>query len=305
MKMRFSLPAITVACLLSGLSNAEEKGTSVSRIKLEGTCEQFAQNNIKAPAESLTAAIAATAATAAVKEIFVLGQKWFAEFKDSYKGSDTATNVDFFYCKTDDTKPIGIKPHLTYERATNGKTDIKFTSSIKMHQGVGKNPGFFTITPSELVYTNNIAKRGKTKDITIIYSFTFIDNTGKETVVSSTPILIKNATSNTTLKSLDSIYGIKAILPLPYELPVNSTEGGKVVTNYSPVILKAEVIEVSVGKGEELLGNIASNIGSSLEKQQDVLVPLLVSKLLGDIKKDEDSGSNGKTPTDSNTPKKP
>ena len=305
MKMRLSLPAITVAFLLSGFSNANEQGATVSRIKLEGACEQFAQNNVKAPAESLTAAIAATVATAAVKEIFVLGQKWFADFKDSYKGSDTATNVEFFYCKTDAAKPIGIKPYITYERTTNGKTDIKFSSLIKMHQGVGKNPGFFTITPYELAYKNNIAKRGKTKDITIIYSFTFIDNTGKETVVSSTPILIKNATSNTTLTSLDSTYGIKAILPLPYELPVNSTDGDNIVTNYSPVILKAEVIEVSVGKGEELLGNIASNIGASLEKQQDVLVPLLVSKLLGDIKKDEDSSSNGKTPTDQNTPKTP
>jgi hypothetical protein len=273
---------------------ALDGGRQISRIKLDGNCIAYSQE-VKAPAESLVAAVAATVATAAVTEIFVMGKKWFSEFKDSYKGSDVATNVDYFYCR-DAARKIGIKEYLTYERRSGEKPDILLKSIIKMNKGVGSEPGFFTITPLSLAYNKPVAKRGKAKDITIVYSFTFFDTTGKESNISASPILIKNVTAGGgELTSLDDKYGIKAILPLPHQLPVNVLDStGALGTSYSPVILKIEFIEVSTGKGEELLGNIAANISSSMEKKQDVLIPLIVSKLLKDINVDVGNAAEAK-----------
>lgn len=299
MKKLFSF--IVILLLAPQSAVAKEKDPAVSRVFLDGACKGFVRNTGEGKAEAFGLdAIVAAVASAAVKEVVIMGQKWFNDFKDGYKGQDKAENVDLFYCGYENGI-LGIKENIVYQRSSlynrdsngDGVNHIKIVSKITMYNSIGGKPGFFTITPDSISYKNPIAKRGNTKDITIVYNFSFFDKEGKEVKASSGPILFKSVSVGTEIDGLEKIYGRKAIIPLPYILAVSKIgDKNDKYTVETPFKISAEVVEVSAGKGEELLGNIASSIGGSIEKEQDAIVNLILSKILKDISDESSADSN-------------
>ena len=277
-----------VACLsFSAYCHADDE-SAISKIYLDGNCKDIEKPGEARGAESFSV-IGAAIATAVVKEGVSYVAQWFKDFKDTYKGSNTVTNVDMFYCARDNSeKYIGIKENLVYKRfgADTGDIHIQLTSGITMLGGTSSTPGFFVITPKSLTYNKPIAKRGKVKDITVVYIFTFFEKDGSEKTFTSEPILFNSIKTGSNNQNLAEKYGAKIIFPLPEILSVNTADAIAKDNPETPFKVTIQVSEVSPGKGEELAGNITKAIGETIEKDSDAITKMILKKLLKDATDD-------------------
>lgn len=292
--MRALTAAIAIAMTIPS-AYAGNDDASISKIFFGGGCNGVKKTEIT---KSESAAIGAALATAVVKEGVSYVADWFKDFKDTYKGSDTTTAVDYFYCTDAQKTIIGIRESLVYERRrdnASGDIQIRLESTMQMLLGDKNTPGFFVITPKSLKYKESISKRGKQKDITVVYSFTFFDKKGAEKTVTAEPILFKSIDVGGEDAMLSEKYGAKLIIPLPELMEVRVPAGnGNSVSKTTPFKLTIQFSEVSPGEGEELVGNITKAIGETISSEQDAIVTLLVSKLLSDELKEEEEASEAK-----------
>lgn len=234
--------------------------------------------------EILSSALLAAFASAAVKEAVVLGQKWFKDFKDGYKGADIVENIVNFECD----KGAGLNTEIVYNRTVGKELHIQLISSLTYFKS-GKS-FFFELSPKSIKYNKPIAKRGKTKDITVTYNFTFYDADGKEIKSTAGPILIKGVSEGQFIPNLDELYGPKAFIKMPTDGVFTDSAG---TTIRRPAKISVEIAEASQGKGEELLGNIMKSVGETAEKNQDAIVSAILAKILDDnTVKESDTGTD-------------
>ena len=290
---------VTTVLFLTACASAKSNNLIVSKVEYAGTCSPLIPPGPadEASAESITSALVLIAGEALVNVGVSFVANWLTDFEDSYKGSDTALNVQAFYCKVGDYP--GVMDTIKYTRSTvSGKNStpmITLESKLEFFVGEKKSEdgaitGLFTITPTKLDYKDNIAKRGATKDLTVTYSFEFFDSKGNSTKIAVEPFVFKSVESGKKYENLDMHMGSKLVGAIPTNF--KTVKNGTTESYSGPFKLKVELAETSVGKGEELAGKIAKAIGESIKEDKGSLAEMILDDWLN-LKKEEKAGKGG------------
>lgn len=306
--LKVTILTVSVLCFLIA-SSARAEGIVLSKIEYKGECTEL-DFPTQPGQEAITGALVAIAASAIVNVGISFVTEWLKDLEDKYKGSDSASTVAPFYC-TLGNKLIGSQNLVSYTRSkVEGDTSttlLKIDSELEFYvnqdsQKDNTNIGIFTIRPKSIDYSSNIAKKGKTKDLIITYTFEFFDNKGKSKSVTVEPFVIKSISAGFSSNKLNEHFGASIVGSLPeisrmkksgtseqkqkreLKEALKKEEANKY---YSPFKVKIDVAETATGNGEILAGQIAKAIGESMEKDKDSLAEMILDDWF-DIEKPED-----------------
>ena len=318
---RFCKPAIVVMAFMSSActtfdSKAKDSGLIVSTIELSGSCLSTDiefnapvryRESVQPGAEAVTEALLLIAAESLVNAGISFVADWMKGIEDDQKGADSASNIGAFYCRTDNNK-LGVRDTITYKRVALSGDDstpqIEIVSKLEYYVSPDKTDegaitGLFAIRPDSIKYRENIAKRGTVKDVTVTYSFGFLDEEGNVSEVAADPFVFKSIQKGETAHDeLGGHLGAKLVGTLPdgvqmFALPISGDSPASVVTG--PFRMKIDVAETAVGNGEILAAEIAKSIGESLEEDQDSLAEKILDDWFDLKEEEEGEGDDGES----------
>ena len=283
---------VTAISMVSANSFAKATGIVVSKLELSSECEaivpQPETESIGATTTSEFGAIAASLGTMVLKSVVGSGlsfiASWLEEWKDSYEGADSASTVGAFFC--DANGALGHPPEIVYTRTqltkNSGETNDELIRIVSKIDAI-PNPAaladsVFTLQLSEIKYSSNLAKRGKNKDLTLNYSFSFVGTDDEETVVITEPIVLSRLASGDHYTSLEDSTSVLKIGKMTST--TKSDESNKVVS-YSVVVAQLNLAETQVGNGIKLAAQITSSLAASLKENQADLTNKVVQVIVG------------------------
>ena len=298
--MKNCLVVFILAAMFSASTNsyAKASGIVVSKLELSTECEAIVpapeSGLIGAEASTAFGPIAASLGSMVLKSVIGSGlsfaASWLEEWKDSYDGADSATTVSAFFCDADGA--LGHPAEIVYTRmqlAKNGEESnqelIRIVSKIDAIPNLAAlGDSVFTLQLSEINYASNLAKRGKNKDLTLNYSFSFVGDDDQETVVVTEPIVLSRIASGDHYNSLEDT---TSILKIGKMTSTTETDGTNNVFNHSVVVARMDIAETQVGNGIKLAAQITSSLAASLKKNQTGLSEKIVQVIVGGETKPE------------------
>jgi hypothetical protein len=289
---------VTIIFFIQVIFLQQSHAAILSTIDYEGRCLELPQEQLIPFAAETGSEIIKSLASTVVKGTLTFISGWLSSFEKSFEGADTATSSDGFYCTSGKGK-LGHKEFLTYKRvALSGDKSsaeslivLKSRVEVFLQNGIPGN-GVFTITPHQLNYSEPIAKRGQTKDLTVTYSFEILGDGNKWQTVAVDPFVLKSVKKGDKLTNLESYIGTTLVSTAPKLLELGGANSKKL---QAPFKFGITVAESAVGNGVKLAGKISKELAATIEKDKDDLVSKIVGVIIDNEGKEEETaeGSSG------------